>query len=35
MLNIKHPYQLNPFEMTGDCPESNQLHFIILYNIYM
>ena len=29
MLNIKHPYQLHPFQMTGYCPESNQLHFII------
>ena len=30
MPNIKHPYQWHPYEMSGDCPESNQLHFIIM-----
>ena len=30
MLNIKHPYQLHPYERSGDCAESNQLHFIIM-----
>ena len=30
-LNIKHPYQLHPFKMTGDCPQSNQLHFILVH----
>ena len=37
MLIIKHPYRWHPFEMTGDCPESNQLHFIIPWeiNIYL
>ena len=28
MPNIKHPYQLHPYEMSGDCPESN--HYILL-----
>ena len=30
MLDTKHLYQLHPYEMSGDCPESNQLHFIIM-----
>ena len=30
MIIIKHPYQSHPYEMNGDCPESNQLHFIIM-----
>ena len=30
MLNIKHPYQMHPYERSGDCPESYQLHFIIM-----
>ena len=30
MPNIKHPYQLHLYEMSWDCPESNQLHFIIV-----
>ena len=30
LKKIKHPYQLHPYERSGDCPESNQLHFIIM-----
>ena len=33
MPNIKHPYQLHPYEMSGDTPESNQLYFIIMQEI--
>ena len=33
MLNIKHPYQLHPYERSGDCHEFNQLHFIIMQEI--
>ena len=33
MLKIKHPYQLQPYEKSEDCPESNQLHFIIMSEI--
>ena len=30
MLNIKHPYQMHPYERSGGCSESYQLHFIIM-----
>ena len=33
MPKIKHPYQLHPYKMSGNCPESNQLHFIIIRKV--